>query len=503
MMPDADPTAIIRLDTDDVIGAISPKIFGGFAEHMGRCIYGGIYDPQSPHADERGFRTDVIAALREMRMQVLRYPGGNFVSSYDWRDGVGPREQRPRRRELAWNSIETNEFGTNEFIEFCRELKTEPMLGCNFGTAGIADAIDLVEYCNLPVGTLNADLRASHGYREPHAVKYWCLGNEMDGPWQIGQLSAHDYGVKAREAGKAMRRIDPSIKTILCGSSGPWMKMFPDWDRTALEHAWEYSDYLSIHNYATNWENDTPGFLAYSVEFERHIDTLATILRETKQKLGAKNDIYLNQDEWNVWYKDRNGDGGGKIAPPLCEEQNNLEDALVVAQWLNVFLRKCDVLRMACIAQIVNVIAPLKTRRDGLLKESTYYPFVMYAQNARGKSLKPAVTDAPRIMTKRFGDVPAIDVAACVDHQARKACVFIVHRALSETLKTEVIFEGARLPARVTGVEQIGGLDPKVANTFDRPDVIVPRKVRAMPFQDGRFHIKLPPLSLTVVQLEM
>ena len=500
-MPD-EKSATIRLNTDNIVGEISPNIFAGFAEHMGRCIYGGIYDPRSPLADKQGFRTDVLAALRDMRMPMLRYPGGNFVSSYYWRDGVGPREQRPRRRELAWNSIETNQFGTNEFVEFCRELKTEPMLGCNFGTAGVADAVDLVEYCNAPVGTLYADLRASHGYREPHRVKYWCLGNEMDGPWQIGQLNAHDYGMKAREAGKAMRRMDPSIKTILCGSSGPWMKTFPDWDRTALELAWEFSDYLSIHNYATNWENDTPSFLAYSVEFERHIDTLATILRETKQKLGAKNDIYLNQDEWNVWYKNRDMDGKWREAPALCEETYDLQDVLVVAQWMNVFLRKCDVLRMACLAQIVNVIAPLKTLRDALLKESTYYPFVMYAQNARGLSITPAIV-SPRITTKRFGDVPAVDVAATIDQPGGKACVFIVHRGVSETLKAEVVFEGGKMPARVSGAEQIWGLDPKAVNSFERPDVVVPRKVGAMPFKDGRFPIKLPPLSVTMVEMEM
>jgi alpha-L-arabinofuranosidase len=299
-----------------------------------------------------------------------------------------------------------------------------------------------------------------------------------------------------------MRRTDPSIKTILCGSSGPWMKTFPDWDRTALEHGWEFSDYLSIHNYATNWENDTPGFLAYSVEFERHIDTLATILRETKQKLGAKNDIYLNQDEWNVWYKNRDMDGKWREAPPLCEETYDLQDVLVVAQWMNVFLRKCDVLRMACLAQIVNVIAPLKTRRDALLKESTYYPFVMYAQSARGKSITPAI-ESPRIATKRFGEVPAVDVAGTIDEQGGKACIFIVHRGVSETLKTEVVFEGAKLPTRVIGAEQIWGLDPKAANSFERPDVVVPRKVGAMPFKDGRFPIKLPPLSMTMVEMEM
>jgi alpha-N-arabinofuranosidase len=499
----AEQTATITLNTENVVGDVSRNIFGGFAEHMGRCIYGGVYDPDSPHADKQGFRTDVIGALREMRIPVLRYPGGNFVNTYDWLDGVGPKNERPRRRELAWNSIETNQFGTNEFVQFCRALGAEPMLAVNLGTRGLAEVSNFVEYCNAPPGTKFADLRAAHGYKDPHNVQYWCVGNEMDGPWQIGQMTIEQNAWTGREAAKLMKRQDPSIKTILCGSSGPWMKTFPDWDRRALEAGWEFADYLALHNYATNWESDTPSFLAYSVEFEKHIDTLATVLRETKQKLGAKNDVYLSQDEWNVWYKNRDMDGKWRVAPPLCEETYNLEDVLVVAQWMNVFLRKCDVLRMACLAQIVNTIGPIKTRRDALLKESTFYAIAMYAQNAIGRSLKPAVEGAPRIATKRFGEVPAVDVAATIDAAARRANVFLVHRGVSETLRTEVAFEGKSVPARVVGAEQIWGLDPKAANTFDRPDVILPRKVGAMPFKDARFPIKLPPLSVTRVELEM
>ena len=498
----AETIAKVALNTDDVVAEIPRTIFGGFAEHLGRCIYGGIYDPQSKHAGERGLRRDVLDALREMQLSVMRWPGGNFVSNYFWPDGVGPRDERPRRRELAWQSIETNQFGTNEFLDFCRELKIEPMLAVNLGTGTVSDAARYVEYCNAPLGTELADLRGKHGYPKPHGVKYFCLGNEMDGPWQIGQLTAEDYAKKAREAGKIMRLADPSIQTIICGSSGPWMKTFPQWDRTALELCWEYANFLSLHNYATNWENDTTSFLGYANEFEHHIDTLATVLRETKQKLGAKHDIYLSQDEWNVWYKDRKFDGNWRVAPPLCEETYNLEDALVVAQWLNVFLRKCDVLKMACIAQVVNVIAPLKTRGDDVLKESTFYPFVMYSQNARGKSLRPKV-DVATIATKRFGDVPLLDVAATVDEASKKAAVFLVHRGQTETLRVDVNFSGTTVPAKVAGARQIWGLDPKASNSFERPDVVVPREVGAMPFRDGTFPIKLPPLSVTMVQLQI
>ncbi|HYO08315.1 MAG TPA: alpha-L-arabinofuranosidase C-terminal domain-containing protein [Tepidisphaeraceae bacterium] len=497
----AEQLATIALDTDDVVADVPRTIFGGFAEHMGRCIYGGIYDPESGQADENGIRRDVAEALREMDLSVLRYPGGNFVSSYDWRDGVGPRDQRPRRRELAWQQIETNQFGTNEFIDCCRQMKIEPMLAVNLGTGGIMEAANLVEYCNAPVGTQYADLRASHGYPRPHGVKYWCLGNEMDGTWQVGQMTAEDYAKKAREAGKIMRLVDPSIQNIICGSSGPWMKTFPNWDRTALEWCWEFSHYLALHNYATAWEGTTTDFLAYSNEFERHIDTLATILRETKQKLGAKNDIYLSQDEWNVWYKDRDMAGRWRVAPPLCEETYNLEDALVVAQWLNVFIRKCDVLRMACLAQVVNTIAPLKTRGDELLRESTFYPFVMYSQHARGRSLRPSVR-AATIASQRFGDVPQIDVSATVDAERNRAAVFIVHRAQAERLPIEITFTGPAAPIRVLQARQMWGLDPKAANTFDRPEVILPRDLAPMPVREGKLHLKLPPLSLTMLELQ-
>ena len=489
--------AHVGLDPQRTIGEISPLLFGGFAEHMGRCIYQGIYEPLSPLADERGYRRDVLAALKEWGLTIVRYPGGNFVSNYNWRDGVGPRSQRPRRRELAWQSIETNQFGTDEFLEFCRRLGCQPMLGMNFGTGSIRDAADLVEYCNAPTGTELPDLRAKNGRREPYGVKYWCLGNEMDGPWQMGALSADEYARKAREAAKLMRAHDPSIKTILCGSSGPGMSTFPQWDRTALEIAWEQADYLSMHNYATNYENDTGSYLAYAREFESHVDTLATILRETKQKLGSSRDVLLSWDEWNVWYKDRNGQGGWKEAPKLCEEVYNLEDALVVAQWLSVFLRKCDVLKIACVAQIVNVISAIHTTRDRLLKQSTYYPFELFSRHAKGLSLAPEV-QGPRYETKRFGEMPVLDVSASFDPATGKGAVFLVNRSLGKTLPTEITW-AAKPQGRVTGVRRLAGIDPKAANSFERPDVVVPEDVMPTQFSGGKLRVDLPPLSFTTI----
>lgn len=491
--------ARIALDHERVIGEISPLLFGGFAEHMGRCIYQGLYDPDSPLADAQGIRTDVIDALRELGMTTIRYPGGNFLSGYNWRDGIGPREQRPRRRELAWFSIETNQFGLHEFIDVCKRMRAEPMLGVNLGTGTIEEAAAMVEYCNAPIGSINADLRKANGSSEPFGVKYWCLGNEMDGPWQIGHLNAEDYAKKAREAAKMMRWHDPSIELVLCGSSSTGMPSYPEWDRVVLEHCYDQVDYLSLHYYANNHANDTPSYLALARHFEDHLDTLAATLRYVKAKLRSKRDVYLSWDEWNVWYKDRSMHGGWSEAPHLIEEIYNLEDALVVAQWMSVFLRRCDVLRIACIAQVVNVIAPLLTRRDGLLRQSTYYPFLLYSRHARGQSLQ-ALVDAPLTPTPAYDEVPMLDVSASYDEDTGQGAVFIVNRSLSDSVEAELCWTG-KAPRAIQSIERIAGDDPKAANSFEHPDRVGIERVNpeSAAIHDGKTTLSLPPLSLTVV----
>jgi len=490
-------TARVLLDNERTIGAISPLLFGGFAEHMGRCVYGGIFDPASPQSDERGFRRDVQEALREMRLSILRYPGGNMLSGYDWQDGVGPRDARPRRRELAWQSIETNQFGTNEFIDFCRHMKIEPMLGVNLGTGTIAEAAALVEYCNAPAGTRYADMRVAHGYAEPHAVKYWCVGNEMDGPWQIGHLEAEEYARKAREAAKMMHWQDPSLKLVACGSSNTEMPTYPEWDRVVLETCWEHVDYLALHYYATNYENDTASYLALSAQFESHLDTLSGLLRYVKAKLRSNHTVKLSWDEWNVWYKDRSGRGGWQEAPHLSEEIYNLEDALVVAQWMSVFLRRCDVLDIACLAQIVNTISPLLTTNDQLLRQTTFYPFALFSNHAAGQSLQP-LTNAPESDTKLFGPMPLLDVSASYDQANDRGAVFIVNRSQHEAVTTDIGWQGAT-PAQVTAAYQLAGSDPKAVNTFAQPNLIAPKQLDGLRIDDGRITLRLPPLSFTVV----
>ena len=497
-------TARIHIDTNRVISPISPLLFSGFAEHMGRCIYEGIYDPASPHADENGLRRDVLAALRELNFRSMRYPGGNFLSGYHWEDGIGPKEQRSRRRDLAWQSIESNQFGTDEFLRFCREIGSEPMLGVNMGTGSIQDASNLVEYCNAPTGSKYADWRAENGQREPYGVKYWCLGNEMDGPWQIGHLDAVEYGKKARESAKMMRWQDPEIELILCGSSGPTMPTYPEWDRVALEICWDQVDYHSMHYYAGNPDDDTASYLAISAGLETFVDTLAGVLRYVKAKHRSKRDVYLSWDEWNVWYKAREDDdtrGSWSEAPHLIEEIYNLEDALVVAQWLNVFLRKADVLKIACIAQIVNVIAPILTTRDDMLKQTIYYPLLLFSQMARGQALDLLV-ESPRYETRQFGDMPLLDVSSAFDAEAGVNTVFIINRSQTERVPLEIYWSDVT-PNRISAAHQLAGDDPKAANTWENPKNLVTQAIYAPRVIDGKAELSLPPLSFTALGVEL
>jgi alpha-N-arabinofuranosidase len=490
-------TAQIFLDRNRTIAPISPLLFGGFIEHMGRCVYEGIYDPKSPQADAQGFRKDVLEALRDQAYTVIRYPGGNFLSGYNWLDGVGPRAKRPSRRELAWQSIETNQFGTNEFMEFCAAIEAAPMLGVNMGTGTIQSASDLVEYCNVDSGSYWSDLRARHGCRQPHNVRYWCVGNEMDGPWQIGHLDAEAYGKKALEAAKMMKWQDPTIQTILCGSSSNRMTTYPDWDRIALEIAWEHIDYHSMHYYAGNPENDTASYLASAVAFEQYVDALEGTLRYVKAKRRSQHDVYLSWDEWQVWYKGDPLQGNWTEAPHLAEEIYNLEDALVVAQWLNVFLRKSHVLKIACVAQIVNVISWLHTRQDRLLKQPSYYAFKLVSNLARGEALD-VLLKAPTVETKEYGNVPALDVSASYDAQTQRGAIFLVNRGLMDAVTTEIVWQDGK-EVSLEQAWQLAGTDPKEHNSWEEPNRLVAQAVPVPKVENGRSTINLPPLSFTVL----
>ena len=493
--------ASVRLDLHHHVGEIDRRIFSGFVEHLGRAIYGGIFDPDSPFSDANGFRTDVAEALRGLSMPYMRYPGGNFVSNYDWRDGVGPREERPVRADFAWRSIEPNTFGVDEFVKWCRWMEIEPMMAVNLGTLGPREAAELVEYCNFSEGTLWSDARRQNGSSEPHGIKLWCLGNEMDGSWQAGHCSAEEYAVKAQQAARLMRGIDPAIEFVACGSTGRYMETYLEWDRIVLETCWDDVEYISAHRYSRNSEDDSAWFLAEGVEIDRVLSDYAGLLAYVRGVKRSDKQVYVSFDEWNVWYKDRMIDGAWSHAPHLLEEIYNLEDALVCAQFLNSFLRHADMVKIACLAQIVNVIAPILTRPDGILIQSIYYPFQLFSQHARGVSLKPIV-DGPTYAAGSRGEVPMLDVSACYDGEGDSIGVFVVNRSIAVDVELDVSVCGL-LAKAVRNAVVLTGNDPKAHNTWEEPDVIKPASGPAEVAADGRIRTVVPSLGLTILNVQL
>lgn len=481
--------------------ALDRRLFGSFLEHLGRAIYGGIYEPGSPHADADGFRKDVLEEIRPLDVPIIRYPGGNFVSGYNWLDGVGPKKDRPRVLERAWNSIESNQFGTNEFIAWCRRAGTEPLLAVNLGTGTAESAAALVEYCNVDKGTRWSDRRQQHGIAAPHGVKYWCLGNEMDGPWQIGRLTAAEYGRKAADAARQMRTVDRSIQLIACGSSGPFMNSYLDWDRQVLELCYADVDALSLHRYFNN-TGDTAGdparFLALNLSMERQIREVTAVCDFVRGRLRSRKQLWLSFDEWNVWYRQQQGDGKRQQAPRLLEEVYNLEDALLVGGTLNTLLRHAERVRIACLAQLVNVIAPFLTDADKVLRQTIYYPYAWALQHARGRVLD-LVVESPAYEVPNTGSVPYLDVAGTHDTKTGSSCLLILNRDLAKERELEVVWREAA-PSRVLACQVLTGPDLKASNTFDEPQRVRPQALEP-PKVGPRMLLKLPARSYTLVHL--
>jgi alpha-N-arabinofuranosidase len=497
--------ATLTLDRDFIVSEVDPRLFGGFVEHLGRHIYTGIYEPGHPTADERGFRRDVVELVRQLRMPVMRYPGGNFVSGYRWEDGVGPREQRPRRLDLAWGGLEPNTIGTNEFADWCREVGSAPMLAVNLGTRGPEAAQALVEYCNHPGGTSWSDLRRSHGYPEPHRVKVWCLGNEMDGPWQMVQKTAWEYGRLANESAKLMKWTDPALETVLCGSSGRTMSTFGRWEWEALQEAYETTDYLSLHTYYGNAADDTPGFLAKPDEmgdFIREGTALCDAVRALKR---SKKQINLSFDEWNVWTQTRDLVTPGEkwsVARPILEQVYTMLDALVVGGMLITLLSHADRIKIACIAQVVNAIAPIMTAPGGgVWKQATFHPFLAASQWGRGAVLRSLV-DAPCYDCKTREEVPVVKIASVLNE--RGLTVFALNRAPSaEPVQLSGILRGFSA-ARAARHHVLSHPDLKAVNTAEHPENVTPRAADAEPILDGTtFSAELPPYSWNVIHLEL
>jgi alpha-N-arabinofuranosidase len=501
------PTGMARvyLDARRTIAPLDRNLFGSFLEHLGRAIYDGIYDPGSKLSDVNGFRKDVMDEVRQLGVPIIRYPGGNFVSGYNWLDGVGPKQDRPRVLDKAWNSINSNQVGTNEFMAWCKAVGTEPLMGLNLGTGTAEQAAALVEYCNVDRGTKWSDLRRKHGFSDPYKVQRWCLGNEMDGPWQIGHMTATEYGLKAEDAARQMHAVDPSLKLIACGSSGPGMPTYLEWDREVLEQCYDYVDALSLHRYIGNTPDETGSdsakFLAMNLSMERQInETLAVCELVQGHKRSAKQ-LWLSFDEWNVWYRARSGDavnGHGQDAPHLLEEVYNLEDALLVGGLLNTLMRHADRVKLACLAQLINVIAPIMTNADGLLRQTIYYPYNWALQLARGLVLNVLV-DSPSYEVPGLGKVPYLDVAGTINPSDGKTSLFILNRDLSNSHAIEINWEG-QAPGRVLSSSVLTGKDLKAFNTFQDPQRVVPQTFDKPISSGTRTKLEVPARSYTAIQ---
>jgi len=431
----------ITINSSNIISAIDNRIYSSFIEHMGRAVYTGIYEKDHPAADKEGFRTDVEHCIKELSISHIRYPGGNFLSGYRWEDGIGDRSTRPVRRDLAWAALEPNWIGINEFVMYCKRNNIEPMIGVNLGTRGPQDAANLLEYCNVEKGTYYSDLRRSHGYENPHNIKLWCLGNEMDGPWQICSKTAEEYGRIAYETAKMMKRMDPDIELVACGSSFKEIPTFGEWEKTVLRHCWEHIDYLSLHQYYHNRDGNIENFLSKNNDMDAFIKEVSALCTEEKKRRNSTHDVKLSFDEWNVWYHfSQTGVIPEKwICPrPIEEEDYDFADALLVGSMLITLLNNSDSVKIACLAQLVNVIAPIMTIPGGdCWKQTIFYPFKLSSLNGRGTALKPEIA-CNSYTVPNGSSIPVLDCAAVLSQDKTKIVFFIVNKDLENTQHCEI-----------------------------------------------------------------
>ncbi|MEI7026073.1 arabinosylfuranosidase ArfA [Paenibacillus sp. y28] len=491
------------LEKDFRIGEIDKRIYGSFIEHLGRAVYGGIYEPGHPAADENGFRRDVIDLINEIGVPIIRYPGGNFVSGYNWEDGIGPVGQRPKRLDLAWRTVEPNVIGTNEFMAWAKSVQAEVNMAVNLGTRGIDDARNLVEYCNHPSGSYWSDLRISHGVREPHAIKTWCLGNEMDGPWQIGHKTADEYGRLAQEAAKVMKWVDPAIELVACGSSGRGMATYADWEATVLDHTYHHVELLSLHTYYGNRTDDIRSYLAKSLDMDAFIGEVIAICDYVKAKKRSKKTMYLSFDEWNVWYHSHEADKKLEpwtVAPPQLEDVYTFEDALLVGSMLITLLRHADRVKIACMAQLVNVIAPIMTENGGAAwRQTIFYPYMHASVYGRGIALNPIIY-SPKYDSKEYTDVPYLEATAVYSEEEETLTIFAVNKDTEEGLLLEADIRGFA-GYRVVEHLVLENPDVKAANTAAAPDRVVPHNRGNAGVKDGYVQALLPKLSWNVIRL--
>jgi alpha-L-arabinofuranosidase len=483
----------IKIDLDRTIGQVDPLLFGNFSEHLGRMIYGGIYDEHSSLSDQFGFRKDVVDAVKGLGVSILRWPGGNFSSGYNWKDGIGPKDQRPARPELAWNDVESNRFGTDEFLRYADMIHAEPYICVNLGLGTIGEARDWVEYTNSANHTYWADQRRKNGHEQPYGVKYWALGNEIDGPWQLGHKDADTYAKFALEAAKAMRGIDPSIKLVASGSSNygaDWI----GWNRTVLQTLRNQADYIALHTYINNRENDVERYLGgWPQTIERYINTTQGLIREVQTGPNPR-PIYIAYDEWNVWYRTGNRE--------KLEEVYNFEDALAMGMFFNTFLRHADIVKMANLAQMVNVIAPIMTNDKGLFLQTIYYPIAEYGKQRGNTSLDVWVASPTYKIPQRSQEATYLDVSATYDGNTRVVYVNVLNRSKDRDIAASLENESGQFEPQAT-VWQMNNPDLKATNTFGEERVRPTTSATTLQGTSGSPRYTFPAHSLTILKLKL
>ncbi len=500
----------LHLDPNFVVGPVRTKTFGAFVEHLGRCVYEGIYEPGHPTADSDGFRGDVIDLTRELGVSTVRYPGGNFVSGYRWEDGVGPKEDRPTRLDLAWHSSDPNHVGIDEYMVWANKAGVEPMMAINLGTRGVQEALDLLEYCNIESGTYFSDLRRKNGREEPYNIRMWCLGNEMDGPWQIGHKTAEEYGRLAAETARAMRMIDPDLELIVCGSSNSEMETFGSWEATVLGHTYEHVDMISAHVYYFERGGDLDSFLASAVNMDRFIDSVAATADYVRAAGKHTKTINISFDEWNVWYQDRAASeppagNNWPVAPVLLEDNYNVADAVVVGNLLISLLRHTDRVESASLAQLVNVIAPIMTKKGGgTYKQTTFHPFALTANHARGDVLQVNI-DSPTHDTARYGEVDLADAVATRNPDTGEVEIFAVNRSTEKGATVRVDLSALNLGTgrelQLVGAQSFSHEDHTWQAGFDDDTTVVPTDNPSAAVTGAELVIELPALSWNHIRL--
>ncbi|MEU4688106.1 alpha-N-arabinofuranosidase [Actinoplanes sp. NPDC023714] len=497
--------AHVALNPASVVAPVNRRTFGSFVEHMGRCVYSGIYEPGHPLADEDGFRTDVLALARELGVTMVRYPGGNFVSGYRWEDGVGPVADRPRRRDLAWRSIETNEVGIDEFAKWAAKADVEIMYAVNLGTRGVQEALDVHEYVNHPEGTHLSELRRANGAEKPYGIKLWCLGNELDGPWQTGHKTPEEYGLLAAATARALRSAEPDLELVACGSSSSVMPTFGSWESTVLEHAYDVVDYVSCHAYYEEHDGDLGSFLASAVDMDHFVNSIVATADAVGARLKSTKKINLSFDEWNVWYLSRFQSvplpKEWEVAPRVIEDRYDVADAVVVGNLLISLLRHSDRVTAACQAQLVNVIAPIMTEPGGpAWRQTIFHPFARTAALAKGDVLRLDI-QSPVYETARYGAAPLVDAVATHDPATGDVVVFAVNRDQERPLEFAVDLRAFGAGLTVAESWTLTDDDVRASNTRDDPDRVTLTALDTVTVEDGVATVVLPRISWSAVRL--